>query len=429
MADKDVAGVLGPLLPHVARGRRDRGRHPRGRCRRTRWRARWRGTRRPAPPIETVRDAGAAVARAGAFAAAGRARRLHLPRGPAARGARRRRVRTRVIFFGGSPCGRRPLHDAPPEPLPRAPLLPARRRRGAGAGAGLQQQAVPHRADRRAPLALLPARWSSRTPRSRARSSTPTSSTSTPTPTCSRPPATCSTRRPRRASPPSACSSTRAPAPAPSSPPRAWPRSATAPTRACSAAIEPDVYFYGTLVEKTGEDRYKVTKGGFTTCVQPTPRWEMTAGLVHDQRRRLRHPPQRRDAREGRAGLLPADSLLPDPGRRPLHRLPAPHLRPVHLPGLVGEQRLLLGHLAQPGPDGDARLVHLARPGLRHRVPLDPLGHGERQHQGLSAEPEGRHAERRAVAGVAERPGERLGQPGPAASGSPAAPASTTRRS
>lgn len=42
--------------------------------------------------------------------------------------------------------------------------------------------------------------------------------------------------------------------------------------------LEPDVYFYGALVEKTGNDRYKVTKGGFTTCVQPTPRWEMTAG-------------------------------------------------------------------------------------------------------------------------------------------------------
>lgn len=42
--------------------------------------------------------------------------------------------------------------------------------------------------------------------------------------------------------------------------------------------LEPDVYFYGTMVEKTGEARYKVTKGAFTTCVQPTPRWEMTAG-------------------------------------------------------------------------------------------------------------------------------------------------------
>jgi lipopolysaccharide assembly outer membrane protein LptD (OstA) len=43
-------------------------------------------------------------------------------------------------------------------------------------------------------------------------------------------------------------------------------------------ALEPDVYFYGELLEKTGEDRYKITKGGFTTCVQPTPRWELVAG-------------------------------------------------------------------------------------------------------------------------------------------------------
>jgi lipopolysaccharide assembly outer membrane protein LptD (OstA) len=43
-------------------------------------------------------------------------------------------------------------------------------------------------------------------------------------------------------------------------------------------ALEPDVYFYGELLEKTGPDRYKITKGGFTTCVQPTPRWELVAG-------------------------------------------------------------------------------------------------------------------------------------------------------
>jgi lipopolysaccharide assembly outer membrane protein LptD (OstA) len=42
--------------------------------------------------------------------------------------------------------------------------------------------------------------------------------------------------------------------------------------------LEPDVYFYGAMIEKTGEDRYKVTKGGFTTCVQPTPRWELVSG-------------------------------------------------------------------------------------------------------------------------------------------------------
>ena len=45
-------------------------------------------------------------------------------------------------------------------------------------------------------------------------------------------------------------------------------------------ALEPDVYFYGDVLEKVGEDKYKVTKGGFTTCVQPTPRWEMVAGSI-----------------------------------------------------------------------------------------------------------------------------------------------------
>jgi len=43
---------------------------------------------------------------------------------------------------------------------------------------------------------------------------------------------------------------------------------------------EPDVYFYGQTVEKIGPKRYKVTKGGFTTCVQPSPRWELTSGTV-----------------------------------------------------------------------------------------------------------------------------------------------------
>ncbi len=45
-------------------------------------------------------------------------------------------------------------------------------------------------------------------------------------------------------------------------------------------ALEPDVYFYGETLEKVGEDKYKVVKGGFTTCVQPTPRWEMVAGSI-----------------------------------------------------------------------------------------------------------------------------------------------------
>ncbi|MEO5823282.1 MAG: putative LPS assembly protein LptD [Vicinamibacteraceae bacterium] len=43
---------------------------------------------------------------------------------------------------------------------------------------------------------------------------------------------------------------------------------------------EPDAFFYGATIEKLGPDRYRVSQGGFTTCVQPTPRWEMTAGSV-----------------------------------------------------------------------------------------------------------------------------------------------------
>jgi LPS-assembly protein len=42
--------------------------------------------------------------------------------------------------------------------------------------------------------------------------------------------------------------------------------------------LEPDVYFYGVSIEKVGRDKYRITKGGFTTCVQPTPRWEIVSG-------------------------------------------------------------------------------------------------------------------------------------------------------
>ena len=43
---------------------------------------------------------------------------------------------------------------------------------------------------------------------------------------------------------------------------------------------DPDVYFYGEQLEKLAPKRYRVTNGGFTTCVQPTPRWEVTSGSV-----------------------------------------------------------------------------------------------------------------------------------------------------
>jgi hypothetical protein len=55
---------------------------------------------------------------------------------------------------------------------------------------------------------------------------------------------------------------------------------------------EPDAFFYGATIEKLGPDRYRVHRGGFTTCVQPTPRWEMTAEsvtLTVDRRAVLTH--------------------------------------------------------------------------------------------------------------------------------------------
>jgi LPS-assembly protein len=43
---------------------------------------------------------------------------------------------------------------------------------------------------------------------------------------------------------------------------------------------EPDAYFYGEKIEKLGPRKYRISRGGFTTCVQPTPRWELTSGTA-----------------------------------------------------------------------------------------------------------------------------------------------------
>src|SRR5687767_1557555 len=48
--------------------------------------------------------------------------------------------------------------------------------------------------------------------------------------------------------------------------------------RSMFGTLEPDVYFYGAEIEKIGPDKYRIRKGGFTTCVQPTPRWEIVSG-------------------------------------------------------------------------------------------------------------------------------------------------------
>jgi LPS-assembly protein len=40
------------------------------------------------------------------------------------------------------------------------------------------------------------------------------------------------------------------------------------------------VYFFGEKIEKIGPKKYRITNGGFSTCVQPTPRWDLNAGTV-----------------------------------------------------------------------------------------------------------------------------------------------------
>jgi LPS-assembly protein len=45
--------------------------------------------------------------------------------------------------------------------------------------------------------------------------------------------------------------------------------------RADFVSQDPDVYFAGEVVEKRGPKKYVVTRGHFSTCVQPTPRWEL----------------------------------------------------------------------------------------------------------------------------------------------------------
>ena len=46
------------------------------------------------------------------------------------------------------------------------------------------------------------------------------------------------------------------------------------------ASLENEVYYFGEKVEKLGPKKYKISNGGFSTCVQPTPRWDMTADSI-----------------------------------------------------------------------------------------------------------------------------------------------------
>jgi LPS-assembly protein len=63
-------------------------------------------------------------------------------------------------------------------------------------------------------------------------------------------------------------------------------------SRSMFGTQEPDVMFRGREIARTAPTTYRITDGGFTTCVQPTPRWEMSGvnGTIHlDRYALLRH--------------------------------------------------------------------------------------------------------------------------------------------
>ena len=130
------------------------------------------------------------------------------------------------------------------------------------------------------------------------------------------------------------------------------------------AGQDTDVYFFGVTVEKIGPKKYKITNGGFTTCVQPSPRWNLNAGEVVlniDSYTLLKNAVFNV---KRRAALLPPDPLLPHQGRGPGDRVSAADLRQEQPQGAAVQQRVFLGDQPQPGRDLQARLVLEGRPGL-----------------------------------------------------------------
>ena len=185
--------------------------------------------------------------------------------------------------------------------------------------------------------------------------------------------------------------------------------------RSMFGALEPDVYFYGEILEKTGEDRYKITKGGFTTCVQPTPRWELVSGsarinvgdyaLLSNAVMRVKdvpifylpwmyYPIQDDDRSTG--------FLLPSYGRS-LYQ--GSSVSNAFFWAMTRSQDLTVMHdwFTQTGQGY----------GTEYRWMRS--AHQPRQPARLQAGAEGGHGERRASARIAQRAGERGDHPGPAA--------------
>ena len=52
------------------------------------------------------------------------------------------------------------------------------------------------------------------------------------------------------------------------------------PAQSIVGTQAPDAYFWGDEIHKLGPKKYKLVRGNFTTCVQPTPRWDIGSSSI-----------------------------------------------------------------------------------------------------------------------------------------------------
>ena len=134
--------------------------------------------------------------------------------------------------------------------------------------------------------------------------------------------------------------------------------------------LQPDVQFYGETIEKTGPDTYLISHGGFTTCAQANPRWEMTSGSI---KLRVDHYALLQNMLLKAKGVpvlfLPVFYYPISNDNRQTGFL-MPSYGSSTYEGQVHQQRVFLGDRPQPGRDVPARLVLEDRAGGERRIPL-----------------------------------------------------------
>ena len=118
-------------------------------------------------------------------------------------------------------------------------------------------------------------------------------------------------------------------------------------------------------------EKYRITRGGFTTCVQPTPRWRLTSGTVVLNLEHYAVLTNSLFKVKGMPGAVPADHVLPDQQGGPRDRVPDADVR-VRPPS--AGTTLSNAFFWAINRSQDATFLYdwysKTGPGLRRRVPL-----------------------------------------------------------